>query len=81
MKSHEDDEADKASDKPKRHSELNVFETVKRWVTGKMAEFDFCDIGHQHELEAQKLMNESGMVKLPNHKETKSKLAMWKKSA
>jgi hypothetical protein len=37
-----------------------------------MAEFELCDIGHQldSELEALKLMNESGMVKLPNHKET-----------
>ncbi len=67
----EDDEADEASDKPKRHRELNVYETVKRWVTGKMAEFELCDIQHQLELEARKLMNESGMVKPPNHKETK----------
>jgi hypothetical protein len=46
-----------------------------------MAELEPCDIRHQLELEARKLMNESGMVKLPNHKERKSKLAMWKKSA
>ncbi len=30
----EDDEADEARDKPKRHSKLNVYETVKRWQNG-----------------------------------------------
>ncbi len=67
----EDDAADEASDKPKRHRELNVYETVKSWVTGKIAEFELGDIEHQLELETRKLMNESEMVKLPNYKETK----------
>ncbi len=42
---YEADEADEASDKPKRHCELNVYETIKRW-----AEFELWDIGHQLEL-------------------------------
>ncbi len=42
----EDDAADKVSDKLKMHRELNVYETVKRWVTGEMAEFEPCDIRH-----------------------------------
>ncbi len=67
----EDDEdaADEVSDKPKRHRELNAHETVTRWVTGEMAEFEPCHIRHQLELEARKLMNESGLMKTPNHKE------------
>ena len=67
----EDDVADEVSDKPKRHREINVYETVKRWVTDEMAELEPCDIRHQLELEARKLMNESGMVELPNQKGTK----------
>jgi hypothetical protein len=73
----EDDEDDEVyaayevSYKQKRHLEINVYETVKRWVTGEMAELEPCDIQHQPELEARKLMNESGMEKLPNHKVTK----------
>ena len=34
-KSDEDKEAGEASDKPKRHRELKVYATVKRWVTGE----------------------------------------------
>ena len=63
--------ADEVSDKPKRHREINVYEPVKRWVTGEMAELEPCDIRHQLDLEARKLTNESGMVKLPNKKGTK----------
>jgi hypothetical protein len=51
----EDDEHDAASevsDKPKRHCEINVYETVKGWVTGEMAELEPCDIRHELELEA-----------------------------
>ncbi len=80
-KDDEDDAADEVSYKPKRHRELNVYETVKRWVTGEMAEFEACDIQHQLELEARKLMNESGLMKTPNHKETKTELGLWKKFA
>jgi hypothetical protein len=47
MKSIEDDAANEVSNKPKRHSEINVYETVKRWVTGGMAELEPCDILHQ----------------------------------
>ncbi len=56
---YEDDEhdaADEVSDKPKRHCEINVYETVKRYVTGEMAELEPCDILHQLELEPRKLM-------------------------
>jgi hypothetical protein len=80
-KDNEDYAADEVSGKPRRHRELNVYETVKRWVTGERAEFEPCDIQHQLELEARKLMNESGMLKTPNHKETKTELGMWKKGA
>ncbi len=45
----EDDAADEVSDKPKRHREINVYETIKRWVTGEMAELEPCDIRHQLE--------------------------------
>ncbi len=43
----EDDEDDQ--EKPKRFRELNVYETVKRWVTGERAEFEPCDIQHQQQ--------------------------------
>jgi hypothetical protein len=79
--SDEDDEACEVGDQPKRLCELNVYETVKLWVTGKRAQFEACDSRRQLELEARKLMNKSGMVKLPNNKETKIDLAMSKKSA
>ncbi len=58
----EDDAADEASDKPKRHRELNVYDTVKRWVTGKMAEFDPCDIQHQLELEARNTITDKSVL-------------------
>ncbi len=35
----EDDAADEVSNKPKRHCELNVYETVNRRVTDEIAEF------------------------------------------
>ncbi len=73
-KDDKDDAADEVSDKPKRHRELNVYETVKRRVTGEMAEFETCDIQHHLELEARKLMNESGLMKTPNHKKLKPSL-------
>jgi hypothetical protein len=74
--------ANEVSGKPRRHRELNVYETVKRWVTGEMAEFETCDILHQLELEARKLLNESGLMKTPNHKKTKTEqLGLWKKFA
>jgi hypothetical protein len=68
-----------AGDQPKkRHRELFVYETVKTWVDGARSEYDPVDIQHQIQLAAREMMHESGQVKLPNHKEVKGEIAMWK---
>jgi hypothetical protein len=63
--------------------ELRVLTMVKQWVTGNRPESEPADFKYQLELEARKLMNESGVVKPPCHKEKKSEdsyLGMFKRN-
>jgi hypothetical protein len=57
-----------------------VWITVKTWVSGERAQFEDVDIKHQLELAAQGIMNKSGIVKLPGHKDNKTDLRLFKKN-
>jgi hypothetical protein len=67
-------------EKRKRVSEIQVWTTVKPWVTGERAQFEDENIKYQLELAVQEIMNESGIVKLPGHKDNKTDLIMFTKN-
>ncbi len=60
--------------------EILVWTTVKTWVTGERAQFEDADIKYQLELAVREIMTESGIVKLPGHKDNKTDLGMFKKN-
>ncbi len=60
------------AEKGKRRLELPVLTTVRTWDTGISAQFEDSDIKYQLELAPRNLMHESGIIKLPGHKENKS---------
>ena len=79
--SDENDEHEVANpEKTKRVRELLSWTTVKTWVTGERAQFEDADIQYQLEIAAREIMNESGIVKLPGHKDNKTDLGMFKKN-
>jgi hypothetical protein len=64
-------------EKWKRVQESQVWTIVKTWVTGESAKFEDADIKYQIEPAARVIMNGSGFVMLPWHKDNKTDLSMF----